>query len=270
MRMASLALCAVALTARAEPPKPATTWSKFKKPAGGPARAIGGYSAGCVAGAIALPLEGAGWKVARPERGRFFGHPLLVAMVRALAGRLAGEHLPVLSVGDLGQPRGGPAPSGHASHQTGLDVDLWFVAPDGKDTVSMVDAANGRPSPRFDAKMARLVELAAGDERVDRLFVNPILKRGLCERGRAPWLHKVRPWWGHDDHFHVRLKCPADSPGCVGQSPLPPGDGCDELAWWFDAAAQAERAKERQSYSSKVGAVSPMPEGCRAVEAEAE
>jgi penicillin-insensitive murein endopeptidase len=77
------------------------------------------------------------------------------------------------------------------------------------------------------------------------------------------WLRKVRPWWGHDDHFHVRLSCPPDSPECTPQPALPAGDGCEALAWWFNPRAQAERAKEHQSYSSKVGASPALPETCR-------
>ena len=47
-----------------------------------PARAIGGYSAGCIDGAVALPKVGEGFRVAKPERNRVFGHPLLVGMIR--------------------------------------------------------------------------------------------------------------------------------------------------------------------------------------------
>ena len=72
----------------------------------------------------------------------------------------------------------------------------------------------------------------------------------------------MRPWWGHDDHFHVRLACPADSPECTPQAPLPPGDGCDALAWWFDPKAQEARAKEHESYHARVGATPPLPERC--------
>jgi penicillin-insensitive murein DD-endopeptidase len=248
-------------------PTPAT-WSAFRKPSNGPAQAIGGYSAGCIAGAIGLALRGEGFRVVRPERHRVFGHPALVGMIQDLGRRLKTLHLPPLFVGDLGQARGGPAPTGHASHQTGLDVDLWFLPPVGGKAISMVDALHQRPSPKFTVQVARLVELAASDARVERIFVNPVLKRALCQRtgdGDRGWLHKIRPWYGHDDHFHVRLACPADSPGCAAQQPLPPGDGCDNLAWWFDAKAQEDRKKGHESYAAKVGAAPPLPESCRAL-----
>src|SRR5205807_2580637 len=111
--------------------------------------------------------------------------PLLIAMIEALAKQLGKLHAAPLAVGDLGQPRGGPAPSGHASHQTGLDVDLWFIAPRGSVTVSMVDGARQQPAPAFSDASARLVELTARDPRVDRLFLNPVLKRALCARARG-------------------------------------------------------------------------------------
>ncbi|HEX9103630.1 MAG TPA: penicillin-insensitive murein endopeptidase [Polyangia bacterium] len=244
-----------------------TPWALFRTPTANPPRAIGGYSAGCIDGAVALPLSGDGFRVAKPERNRVFGHPLLVGMVRDLGKHLVELHLAPLAVGDLGQPRGGPAPTGHASHQTGLDVDLWFLPPVAGSAQSMVDRARMQPSPRFTDAVVRLLMLAASDARVERIFVNPVLKRAVCERtdggGDRGWLRKLRPWWGHDDHFHVRLACPADSPACTPQTPLPPGDGCGELAWWFDDKAQADREKGHQTYAAKVGAAPVLPDGCR-------
>jgi penicillin-insensitive murein endopeptidase len=262
-----LAFTLAAAPARAEPPPAALAWSRLTVPSVGPAQSIGGYSAGCIAGAVALPRTGEGFEVARPQRQRFFGHPVLVEMIRDLGGKLAARHLPALSVGDLGQARGGPAPNGHASHQNGLDVDLWFVPPKGDDTVSMVDETRRRPSARFTEEMVDFLELAAADGRVDRIFINPVLKRSLCERppSERSWLHKLAPWWGHDDHVHVRLACPADSPGCVPQPPLAAGDGCADLAWWFDDKAQAERKKAQKRYVARVGAAPELPPACRAL-----
>ena len=248
---------------------PPTSWALFRTPTVRPARAIGGYSAGCIDGAVALPKTGDGFRVAKPERNRVFGHPLLVGMIRDLGKRLLELHLPALWVGDLGQARGGPAPSGHASHQTGLDVDLGFLPPVDGQAQSMVDRARMQPSPQFGERVVRMLALAAADPRVERIFVNPVLKRAVCERVTAAtersWLRKLRPWWGHDDHFHVRLACPADSPDCTPQPPLPPGDGCDQLAWWFDVKVQADRDKGHQTYAAKVGAAPELPEGCRAL-----
>ena len=134
---ASFSWLPLPLVARAEP----TPWAGFRTPTANPPRSIGGYSAGCIDGAVALPKVGDGFRVAKPERNRVFGHPLLVGLIRDLGEQLVALKASPLSVGDLGQPRGGPAPTGHASHQTGLDVDLWFLPPVDGSALSMVDAA---------------------------------------------------------------------------------------------------------------------------------
>lgn len=254
-----------------------SAWSRVTSPAQGPARAIGGYSAGCVQGAVALPLDGPGFQVVRPSRHRHFGHPLLVDFVRRLGEQAAAAGLGVLLVGDLGQPRGGPAPSGHSSHQTGLDADIWFWAPARASRRVLPVAARERLSPRavvslarkartrhWSSRIARVLELAATDARVARIFVNPVIKRELCEAagGDRAWLRKLRPWWGHDAHFHVRLACPEDSAECEPQAALPAGDGCDEIEWWLDEQRQAERREERKRYRKNVRSMPALPPLC--------
>jgi len=85
---------------------------------------------------------------------------------------------------------------------------------------------------------------------VNRIFVSPAIKRDMCRRyPQASWLYRLRPWWGHEDHFHVRLQCPADSPLCQEQDPLDPLDnGCGaDLDWWFSAEADREWTRLRTS-----------------------
>ncbi|HEV2303366.1 MAG TPA: penicillin-insensitive murein endopeptidase [Stellaceae bacterium] len=223
------------------------------RPAAGPAEAIGNYSRGCLEGAVELPADGANWEVMRPSRNRAWGHPALIGFLERLARRLpefAGW--PGLLVGDIAQPRGGPMPGGHESHQIGLDADIWLtpmpprrlsaaereemsaesvVAGDGED----VDRAVWSPRHR------RLLEAAARSPRVARIFVNPAIKRALCrEAGNdRRWLNKIRPWWGHKTHFHLRLSCPSGDRLCRNQLPPPRGDGCGgQLAWWFTPAGR--------------------------------
>ena len=227
-------------------------WSTVGYPLAGPPQVIGSYAAGCIAGAVALPLAGDGYQVMRPSRNRYYGHPALIAFVERLGRRTAANGGRLL-IGDLGQPRGGPMPNGHRSHQSGLDVDVWFLQqprdwllsrPDTEriDMPSMIRPAEGvindsRWSPRYrDA-----LKLAALAPEVERIFVNPIIKQALCdsERDRS-WLEKVRPWWGHDAHFHARLACPPGDAQCKPQKPFPPGDGCDpDLARWVREIVQA-------------------------------
>jgi len=268
---------------QAPAPKP-RSWEDVRTPVAGKPRSIGAHGAGCLAGAARLSLDGDGYHVVSPGRRRYFGHPLLVDFVRGLGAAAHGEGVGALIVGDLGLPRGGPQPNGHASHQSGLDVDLWYAPRQGEvpdaldararralDPIDMVDGKHSKPNAEFNAKITRLLELAANDEHVDRIFVNPILKRSLCEApGDHAWLHKLRPWWGHSEHFHVRLACPKDSPGCQSQAALPAGDGCAEVAWWFSAAAAADREAQHKDYQTRVATKPPLPPACEEILAAAE
>ena len=265
-----------------------TPWSKARSPAEGPALSIGSYSSGCVQGARELPLpaQGGRYLVMRPERRRVFGHPQLIDFIVQLSASLERQQLGPLAVGDLGQARGGPAPNGHASHQTGLDVDLWYEAgTPGAEQHSMVDLAGQKPSSYWSERIPALLELAASDPHVARIFVNAVVKQQLCQASVAAnlsppakertgptakdraWLGKLRPWWGHNEHFHVRLACPADSPECQGQPPLPAGDGCEELEWWLSPETAKDRNKGVETYQKRVGAQPTLPDSCKKVAA---
>lgn len=266
----ALALWLAAATAYAGRPTP---WARLRTPSAGPAAAIGAYSAGCLAGGVALSASPE-LELLRPKHRRGFGHPELVDYVRSLAHAAVAQGLGRLRVGDLAQPRGGPAPRGHASHQTGLDVDLDYVLGGrraGTGQALMVDRERGEPAKAFGEAQIELLRLAASDNRVARIFVNPVLKRALCARPVAPgedaaWRARIRPWWGHDAHFHVRLRCPADSPDCKDQPALGPDDGCGaELDWWFAPHATADRAQAAAEYGKRVGASPALPPGCDAL-----
>jgi penicillin-insensitive murein endopeptidase len=252
-------------------------WALVKTPAKGSASSLGEYSSGCLRGAAKLALDGTGYQVMHPSRLRYYGSPDLVDFIRKLGQALHAEKLGDLMVGDLSQPRGGPAPGGHSSHQTGLDVDLWYWQPkaaahgalslaDRENTKSrsVLDAKAGEVQAEFAPRVAALLRLTASDPRVTRIFVHPIIKRMLCadaESDRA-WLSKVRPWYGHDDHFHVRLACPTGDHQCVPQTDVAAGDGCAELDWWFSKDRQEDREKGRATYQSKVGKAPGMPPQC--------
>jgi len=242
-----------------------------RTPSPGPARSIGGYAAGCVAGAKALAPEGAGYQVIRLSRDRNWGHPTLVDMLSDLGTRVQAARLGTMLVGDMGQPRGGPLPSGHASHTIGLDADIWLrldlppmdrAARERLSEVVYVDYDRARVKSAWSDRQANLVRLAAVDPRVERIFVHPTIKHALCEADRSDraWLRKVRPWWGHDGHMHVRLSCPAGSPSCERQKPLPEGDGCDDLSGWI---AEADRPVVEQPRNERRAV--KLPAACRAV-----
>lgn len=270
----------LALSATGALAKGASPWGAVKTPAEGPPRAIGDYSAGCLSGAEALPMTGEGYQVMHPSRLRYFGHPLLVDVIEGMGQAVAQDEQGVMLIGDMSQPRGGRASGGHASHQSGLDVDIWFWHPKKAEqhelstaereqikARSVLNGKRGIIRPAWKARVRTMLKAAAEDARVERMFVHPIIKRDLCqsEAGDRGWLRKVRPWYGHDDHVHVRLFCPEGSPECESQAPIPKGDGCDKLDWWFDAQAQADRKKARSRYRKKVVTGSPWPEACNAL-----
>ncbi len=248
-------------------------WGKIKNPQKGESEPIGAYTAGCLAGARKLPVDGDGYAVMRLSRSRYYGHPSLVAYLKELgkSGKKAG--LPLLLIGDMGRPRGGPMLTGHASHQTGLDVDIWFEMsrkkPSRKERENWgadpyVALAENKLSQAWGDKQRKLVELAASPEAVERVFVHPAIKRDLCERSPdAKWLPKVRAWWAHHDHLHARLRCPDGAEKCTKQDPVKTGDnGCgEELAWWFTDEAKEEGQKMAAKFKGRE--FPELPDACQ-------
>lgn len=264
-----LALLLICGAVSAEPIKPAVKGATKPAPKGPPAkmlfgavsapapldaRAIGSYAKGCLAGGISLPINGPDWQVMRLSRNRNWGHPRLLAYLERLASDArALDGWPGLLIGDMAQPRGGPMITGHSSHQIGLDADVWLtpmpdriLTPQEREDISAtsmlkdpftVDPAVWTPLH------TKLIRRAASYPQVARIFVHPAIKKVLCEQAgkdRA-WLSKVRPWWGHYYHFHIRLTCPPGTEGCENQKPASGDDGCGaELQTWFKMLRKAE------------------------------
>ena len=219
-------------------------------PSIGKAVSIGYYPRGCLAGGVEFPVGGENWQVMRLSRNRNWGHPSLIHFLEKfapLATKATGWN--GILVGDLAQPRGGPSPSDHASHQTGLDVDIWFMpmpdrvlSKEERDTISapslVSDDWKHLNSKTWTPQHIAFIKTAAQQPEVERVLVNAVIKKELCRvEAKQPhdWLAKVRPWYKHHDHIHVRLKCPADSPNCRAQPPVPGDDGCSakELNHWL-------------------------------------
>lgn len=213
-----------------------------------PPRAIGSYARGCLAGAEALAIDGSAWQAMRLSRNRNWGHPTLVRLIERLAtDAKAHDGWPGLLVGDLSQPRGGPMLTGHASHQVGLDADIWLTPmPDRRLTTTEREelAATSMLGPdgvAVDPKVwtlehGRLIVRAAAYPEVDRVFVHPAIKKAMCDQPALDRKHlrKVQPYWGHHYHMHIRISCPAGSEGCANQTARPADDGCGaELEGWM-------------------------------------
>jgi penicillin-insensitive murein endopeptidase len=217
-------------------------------PTKGPSEVLGYYSRGCIAGAQELPINGPTWQVMRLSRNRNWGQPQLIAFLERFSAKVPKvSKWDGILVGDMAQPRGGPMITGHLSHQVGLDADIWLTPmPDHelsrKDreemSATMIVAKDRKDvDPKvWTPSLLAVIKTAAQDHAVTRVLVNPAIKKALCREatGDRTWLYKVRPYWGHDYHMHVRIGCPAGQTHCRPQTPPADNDGCGaDLAWWF-------------------------------------
>ena len=244
------------------------------------ARAIGFYSRGCLAGAKALPINGPSWQVMRLSRNRNWGHPDLIQYLERLADKVPKvSGWPGLLVGDISQVRGGPMLTGHASHQLGLDADIWLTPMPRRElsrqereemSATMVVARDRKDvNPEiWNRDYVAVIKAAAQDRKVERILVNAAIKKALCRdagNDRA-WLHKVRPYWGHDYHFHIRIGCPAGSPECRPQDPAPATDGCgSELDWWFQDSVLYPQPSLIPPKPKPPLTMADLPDACRQV-----
>lgn len=253
----------------------ASPWEQVKKPSPQAPQSIGSYANGCLAGGASLPLHGDGYQVIRSQRARYYGHPDAISFIERL-GILSQQKLATnILIGDISLPQGGRFSSGHSSHQTGLDIDIWLKLADSP--LSQPQLAKPTPhsvvnleqyqllKSQWDQRHFELVKMAANDDQVARIFVHPVIKEKLCATEQSvnrDWLRKVRPWWGHHYHMHVRLNCPEGSQSCKPQAEPPKGDGCGaELASWKPQpkpAAPKVAATKPQKKTPKV-----MPQQCQ-------
>jgi penicillin-insensitive murein endopeptidase len=251
-------------------------FARALRPTQSPARSIGFYAHGCLAGAEALPIDGESWQVMRLSRNRNWGNPAMIAFLERFSRKAAAEGAwPGILVGDISQPRGGPMLSGHASHQVGLDADVWLtpmpdhtLSREEREDMSALDmvAENGLSvdRARWTWRQAAIIQAAAEAPEVERIFVNAAIKKALCETTRGkPWMRKVRAYWGHNYHFHIRIACPAGETACQAQDPVPAGDGCDKsLDWWFTDEALHPKPEGKPKPPLTLG---QLPPECRRV-----
>lgn len=245
------------------------------------AKAIGYYTRGCLSGGQPLAVNGDAWQAMRLSRNRNWGHPVLIKFIEEFAKKVKEEDgWKGILVGDLSQPRGGPMLTGHRSHQMGLDADIWLKEmPDKRLTykereeisaVSMLDRTGLKVNPAvWTENHVKVIKRATEFKAVQRVLVHPAIKKALCEAAGDDrgWLRKVRPWWGHHYHMHIRLKC--TEPSCKAQAGTPAGDGCGKpLDYWFKLLTRPAKSKKKPKglpKKPKVKDLNWMPKACRAV-----
>lgn len=264
--------------AAAEPPAK-EVFAKKHTAAAMPPESLGFYSKGCLAGAAQLSADGPAWQAMRLSRDRRWGHPETVRFLQRLAGTVRARGIwPGLLIGDISMARGGPMPFGHSSHQVGLDADIWLqpmpsvrlseAEREDFPFQSVLREGTFEVDERIWTNAYRdVIRLAAVDPDVQRIFVHPGIKKKLCEtaEGGRAWLNKVRPYYGHHEHFHVRLRCQPGSDDCKPQRSTGTGDGCGDLYWWFDVALQPPKPGTPPPKPKPPLTMSDLPGRCRAV-----
>ncbi len=250
-------------------------------PAAGATRVFGFYAHGCIAGAEALPINGDTWQVMRLSRNRYFAHPDMVALLKRLSEKAHKDAgWPGILVGDMSQPRGGPMFTGHASHQVGLDADIWLtpmpkriLSRNEREEMSAVMAVRDDRldiDPKvFTPGHLAVIRDAALEPTVQRIFVNAAIKKALCReaKGDRHWLSKVRPMYGHDYHFHIRIKCPPGSGECESQPDPAESEGCSagDLAYWFKDSVLHPKPPKEQPKPKPPMTMASLPAACKAV-----
>jgi penicillin-insensitive murein DD-endopeptidase len=249
--LASLALIIILSTSAAAQDRANRLFGAERSGSPHAAHAIGTYAKGCGAGLVQLPESGPTWQAMRLSRNRNWGHPDMIGFLQDLSREATRHGWAGLYIGDISQPRGGPMTSGHNSHQIGLDADIWMLPPrrlnltrnerENISSISVRSADQRSINGNWTRSHREILRAAALDPRVDRIFVTPPAKIEMCRtatRADRDWLQKIRPIYGHDTHFHVRLRCPPGNTLCETQTPTVRelsngGDGCDAtLTWW--------------------------------------
>jgi murein endopeptidase len=163
--------------------------------------AVGLPYAGRLKRGVRLPSEDAGyftWDPARkttPNRSwRRYGTDRLVRTVLDVLGEFQDKHpdAPRVGIGDLSRPGGGGFGPLHASHQNGLDVDIYYPRLDRRERAPMRPAQIDRPLAQY--LVDRFVDVGAQ-------FVFVGYRTGLRGPRRV-----VQAIPHHDNHLHVRLR----------------------------------------------------------------
>lgn len=193
---------------------------------------VGNYNNGCIFNSHSLQISTEHYQVAHPKKMRYFGDESMIRFIERYSRTVHKNGIGSVLVGDVSTKYGGRLNTGHASHQNGLDVDIEFYLDrinsrdlDKPHANILVNKGKQTTNSLFNRKYYDLIMLAAKDPLVERIFVSPAIKVKMCDMTRDEsmhkYLHKIRPWFGHTEHFHVRLKCPSHAYDCERQDPIP-------------------------------------------------
>lgn len=176
-----------------------------------------------------------------PRRKRNYANKVLVDAINAAANEIftVDQDSERLQVGDFSAKAGGKL-NNHNSHQNGLDVDVVYLRydrgeqPVNRSTLEESFVKNGQVTSNFDVERNwQLIKDLVTNNDVNRIFVDEKIKDLFCERYQdttdllvTETLRRMRPWRSHDDHLHLRLKCPESQLHCESQNEPPVGDSC--------------------------------------------
>jgi penicillin-insensitive murein endopeptidase len=199
------------------------------------ARSLGFYSRGCLAGGAALPVDGPAWQVMRLSRNRNWGHPSLIDVPRKIREegarcrleRAAGRrHLAAARRADADRPRLAPdrPRRRHLADADAATARLSRARARGNVGHQCGAPRLARRRPEVWTRGISPSSAAAQGPACERIFVNAAIKKALCREagGDRSWLSKVRPMYGHNYHFHIRMACPGGDNSCTPQDPAGP------------------------------------------------
>jgi penicillin-insensitive murein endopeptidase len=160
-------------------------------------------------------------------RDHTFGTYTLIHVLAEL-GQYVKDILPkhTLFMNSASSKTGGVQPP-HAAHQNGTDMDIRYLRDNEKEPSDIVEGR--RISKNFLVKEQWLLfKKAFETKNVEMIFVDRVVKSAICAealrsrdytRGAdntpaAEWLKHIQHWDGHENHFHIRVRCSDDDPRC--------------------------------------------------------
>ncbi len=206
---------------------------------------IGYYSEGILKNGVRLPDQGPGFMKLFLHRNRAWGTREMVDAITKTTLQMDRlfPRFDRLQVGDISQEGGGPVTDLHSSHQHGLDVDLTYYrinkieqSPTEIKGFEELMVIRGKISKNFDsARNWKFLKELHKHGQVQRIFVDPVIKKEICRYARLlkesalflEVLRSLRPYPNHQEHMHVRLKCPTEAKECRLQEDPPAGSGCN-------------------------------------------